>query len=138
MINCAYIFKDNIEILLFRYSNLKNTFSSEDKWELFKDLDQFLYQFNKVIIDFLSQKYPTIAHLKVILLAIKKDLEANNGKDYFLENVAKAILEKFNEYYKRLEKSSHIAAFLNSKYKKYYFSKMIEYEIQSLIRNKLE
>ncbi len=84
MINCAYIFKDNIEILLVRYSNLKNTFSSEDKWELFKDLDQFLYQFNKVIIDFLSQKYLIIAHLRVIVLTIKKDLEANRGEDYLL------------------------------------------------------
>ncbi len=43
MINCTYILKDNIEILLVRHFNLKNTFSSKDEWELFKDLDQFLY-----------------------------------------------------------------------------------------------
>jgi len=103
MINCACILKDYIEMLLVKYQNLKNFFPNEHEWELFKDLDQFLCQFNKATIDFSSQKYSTIAHSRVILLAIKKDLEANNGKDYLLEDVAKAMLEKFNEYYERLE-----------------------------------
>src|SRR6266542_6511296 len=48
------------------------------------------------------------------------------------------MLEKFNKYYERVRESSHIAAFLDSRYKKYCFPEMTEYEIQSPIRNKLE
>ncbi len=138
MINHAYILKHYIKMLLVKHQNLKNFFLNKHEWELFKDLDQFLCQFNEVTIDLLSQKYPTIAHLRVILLAIKKDLEVNNGEDYLLEDIAKAILEKFNEYYERLEEFFHITAFLDSRYKKYCFLEMTEHKIQSPIRNKLE
>src|SRR6266540_2764683 len=48
------------------------------------------------------------------------------------------MLEKFNEYFEKLEESSHIAAFLDPKYKKYCFSEMTDHEIQSPIRKKLE
>ena len=41
MINCACVLKDNIEMLLVRHTNLKDTFSSNDERKLFKDLDQF-------------------------------------------------------------------------------------------------
>ena len=60
---------------------------------MFKDLDQFLCQFNKATIDLSSQKYLTIAHSRVIVLAIKKDLEANRGEDYLLK------YEPFNFWY---------------------------------------
>src|ERR1043165_9257979 len=91
MINHACILKDNIETLLVRHTNLKNTFLSNDEWELFKDLDQFLYQFNEATIVLLSQKYPTIAHSRVIVLAIKQDLEANRGEDYLLKDIAESM-----------------------------------------------
>ena len=94
MINRACVLKDNIEMLLVRNSNLKDTFPSNDEWELFKDLDQFLCQFNEATIDLSSQKYPTIAHSRVIVLAIKKDLEANRGEEYLLKDVAESILGK--------------------------------------------
>ena len=45
---------------------------------------------------------------------------------------------KFNEYYEGLEESTHIAAFLDPRYKKYCFLEMSEHEILSPIRNKLE
>ncbi len=48
------------------------------------------------------------------------------------------MLEKFNEYFEKLEESSHIVAFLDFRYKKYCFSEMADHEIQSLIRKKLE
>ena len=48
------------------------------------------------------------------------------------------MLEKFNEYFKKLEESSYIVAFLDFKYKKYCFSGMADHEIQSPIRKKLE
>ncbi len=61
---------------------------------MFKDLDQFLCQFNEATIDLSSQKYPTIAHSRVIVLAIKKDLEANRGEEYLLKDVAESMLGK--------------------------------------------
>ena len=94
MINRACVLKDNIEMLLVRHTNLKDTFPSNDEWELFKDLDQFLCQFNEATIVLSSQKYPTIAHSRVIVLAIKKDLEANRGEDYLLKDVAESMLGK--------------------------------------------
>src|SRR6266542_6807937 len=48
------------------------------------------------------------------------------------------MLEKFNEYFEKLEESLHIAAFLDPKYKKYCFPEMTDHEIQSPIRKKLE
>ncbi len=48
------------------------------------------------------------------------------------------MLEKFNEYFEKLEESSHIAAFLDPRYKKYCFPEMTDHEIQSSIRKKLE
>ena len=81
-------------MLIVKYTNLKDTFLNNGKWELFKDLDQFLCQFNEVTIDLSSQKYPTIAHSRVIMLAIKKDLEANRGEDYLLKDVAESMLGK--------------------------------------------
>ncbi len=138
MINRACILKDNIEMLLVKHSNLKSFFPNENEWELFKDLDQFLCQFNEATIDLSSQKYPTIAHSRVVLLALKKDLEADYGEDYLLKDIAEAMSEKFNEYFERLEKPSHIAAFLDPRYKKYCFPEMTDREIQSPIRQKLE
>ena len=138
MINRACILKDNIEMLLVKHSNLKNFFPNEGEWELFKDLDQFLCQFNEATVELSSQKYPTIAHSRIILLAIKKDLEVESGEDYLLKDVIKVMLEKFNEYFEKLEESSHIVAFLDLKYKKYCFSNMTDHEILSPIRKKLE
>ncbi len=57
-------------------------------------MDQFLCQFNEATIDLSSQKYPTIAHSRVIVLAIKKDLEANRGEEYLLKDVAESMLGK--------------------------------------------
>src|SRR6266511_3959327 len=94
MINCTCVLKDNIEMLLVRNSNLKDTFPNDDKWKLFKDLDQFLCQFNEATIVLSSQKYPTIAHSRVIVLAIKKDLKANRGEEYLLKDVAESMLGK--------------------------------------------
>ena len=48
------------------------------------------------------------------------------------------MLEKFNEYFEKLEESFHIAAFLDPRYKKYCFPEMTDHEIQSPIRKKLE
>ncbi|CAI2194757.1 12553_t:CDS:2, partial [Funneliformis geosporum] len=116
MINRACILKENIQMLLVKHPKLKDIFPSEYEWELFSDLDQFLYQFNEATIELLSQKYSIITHSRVILLAIKKDLEINYDNDYLLNDVFKTI----------------------SKYKKYCFPKMISYEIQSPIRSLLE
>ena len=49
-----------------------------------------------------------------------------------------AMKIKFNEHYEGLEESTHIAAFLDPRYKKYCFLEMSEHEILSPIRNKLE
>ena len=100
---------------------------------MFRDLDQFLQQFDEVTIDLSSQKYPTIAHLRIILIAIKKDLEFDKRNGYFLENVKAVILEKFNKYYELLKESSHIAAFLDSRYKNYCFPEISDYEIQNYL-----
>ena len=48
------------------------------------------------------------------------------------------MLEKFNNYYEMLENSSHIATFLDLRYKKYCFLTMSEHEIQLPIRNQLQ
>ncbi|CAG8629910.1 3480_t:CDS:2, partial [Funneliformis caledonium] len=83
--------KENIQMLLVKNPKLKDIFPNESDWKLFKDLDQFLYQFNEATIELSSQKYPTVAHSRVILLAIKKDLEIDYGNDYLLNDVVKAI-----------------------------------------------
>ena len=45
---------------------------------------------------------------------------------------------KYNEYYKKLESSSHISAFLDPRYKKYCFPEMQDNEIISPIQKLLE
>jgi hypothetical protein len=138
MINRACVLKEHIQMLLVKHPNLRDFFPNEEEWELFRDLDQFLQQFDEATIDLSSQKYPTIAHSRIILIAIKKDLESDKGDGYLLENVEAAMLEKFNEYYELLEESSHIAAFLDPRYKNYCFPEMSDYEIQLPIKNKLQ
>jgi len=138
MISHACVLKENMQMLLVKNPYLTNFFPNEDEWELFKDLDQFLQQFNEATIELSSQKYPTIAHSRIILIAIKNDLETNKGDEYLLKDVADAMLEKFNNYYEMLENSSHIAAFLDPRYKKYCFLTMSEHEIQLPIRNQLQ
>src|SRR6266498_2087814 len=103
MISHACVLKENMQMLLVKNPYLTNFFPNEDEWKLFKDLDQFLQQFNEATIELSSQKYPTIVHLKIILIAIKNDLETNKGDEYLLKDVADAMLEKFNNYYKMLE-----------------------------------
>ncbi|CAG8577957.1 4792_t:CDS:2 [Funneliformis caledonium] len=68
----------------------------------------------------------------------ESNLEIDYGNDYLLNDVVKAILVKFNNYYNKLEETSHIAAFLDPRYKKYCFSEMTDYEIPIPIRNLLE
>ena len=72
MLNRSCIIKEHIEMLLVRYSNLKNYFPNEEEWELFKDLNEFLQQFDEATIKLSLQTYPTIAHSRIILLSIKK------------------------------------------------------------------
>ena len=138
MINRACILKEHIEMLLVRYSNVRNYFPDEQEWELFKDLDEFLQQFDDATTELSSQTYPTIAHSRIILLSIKKDLEVNRGEESLLNEMINAMKIKFNEYYEGLEESTHIAAFLDPRYKKYCFLEMSEHEILLPIRNKLE
>ena len=138
MINRACYLKEHMEMLLVRYSNVRNYFPVEEEWELFKDLDEFLQQFDDATIELSSQTYPTIAHSRIVLLSIKKDLEINREDEFLLNDMINAMQEKFNEYYERLEESTHIAAFLDPRYKKYCFRGMSEHEILLPIRNQLE
>src|ERR1044072_6659105 len=99
MINRACILKEHIEILLVRYSNVRNYFPDEQEWELFKNLDEFLQQFDDATTELSSQTYPTVAHSRIMLLSTKKGLQVNIGEKSLLHEMIKAMKIKFNEYY---------------------------------------
>ena len=137
MINRAYILKENMQMLGIKYPILNNYMLTEAEWELFYELDQFLEQFNKATIDLSNQSYPTIAHSRIILLAIKIDLFANRSNDSLLNDIIIPMREKFNYYYEVLKESTHIAAFLDPRYKKYCFPDMSEENIFLPVQQKL-
>ncbi|PKK68309.1 hypothetical protein RhiirC2_782427 [Rhizophagus irregularis] len=64
--------------------------------------------FNNATIDLSAQSHSTIAHSRVILLAIKIDLYANRGEDSLLKNVIIPMREKFKTYYEVLKEPTHI------------------------------
>src|SRR6266480_1910723 len=138
MINRACFLKEYIQMALVRSPNLSSYFPEENEWELYKDLNKFLEQFYDATTTLSSQTYPTIAHSRIILLAIKKDLETSRGDESLLKDAINAMKTKYNEYYKKLESSSHISAFLDPRYKRYCFSEMQDNEIISPIQKLLE
>src|SRR6266513_1782414 len=129
MINRACFLKEYIQMALVRSPNLSSYFPEENEWELYKDLDEFLEQFYDATTTLSSQTYPTIAHSRIILLAIKKDLETSRGDESLLKDAINAMKTKYNKYYKKLESSSHISTFLDPRYKRYCFSEMQDNEI---------
>ena len=138
MINRACFLKEYIQMALVRSPDLSSYFPEENEWELYKDLNEFLEQFYDATTTLSSQTYPTIAHSRIILLAIKKDLETSRGNESLLKDAINAMKIKYNEYYKKLESSSHISAFLDPRYKKYCFPEMQDNEIISPIQKLLE
>ena len=138
MINRACILKENISMLAVKYPMLNNYLPMQEEWELFYDLNQFLEPFNNATIDLSAQSYPTIAHSRVILLAIKIDLYVDRGEDSLLKDLIIPMKEKFEAYYEVLKESTHIAAFLDPRYKSYCFPDMNESEILQPIQQKLE
>jgi hAT family C-terminal dimerisation region/Protein of unknown function (DUF 659)/Domain of unknown function (DUF4413) len=138
MINRACILKENIQMLLVRYPNLNDYMLFDTEWELFHDLDQFLEQFNIATLDLSTQSYPTIAYSRVILLSIEIELNTNRGDECLLNNVIISMKDKFNYYYEILKESTHIAAFLDPRYKNYCFPNMSETNILLPIQRNLE
>jgi hypothetical protein len=138
MINRACTLKENISMLTVKHSILNNYLPTQMEWELFHDLNQFLEQFDNATIDLSAQSYPTIAHSCVILLAIKIDLYAGRGEDSLLNSMIIPMKEKFKTYYEVLKESTHVAAFLDPRYKSYCFPDMSDNEILQPIQQKLE
>ncbi|CAB5346432.1 unnamed protein product [Rhizophagus irregularis] len=125
-------------MLAVKYPNLNNNMPTQLEWELFHDLNQFLEPFNNATIDLSTQSYPTIAHSRVILLAIKIDLYVDRGEDSLLKDLIIPMKEKFETYYEVLKESTHIAAFLDPRYKSYCFPEMSDEDILQPIQLKLE
>ncbi|CAB5353650.1 unnamed protein product [Rhizophagus irregularis] len=138
MVNRACILKDSISMLAVKYPILNNYLPTQLEWELFHDLNQFLEPFDKATIDLSAQSYPTIAHSRVILLAIKIDLYVDRGEDSLLKDLVVPMKEKFETYYEVLKEPTHIAAFLDPRYKSYCFPEMNDNEILQPIQQKLE
>jgi len=138
MINRVCILKENIQMLAVKYPNLNDYLPTQTEWELFHDLDQFLETFNKATIDLSTQSYPTIAHSRVILLAIKVDLYVDRGEESLLNELIIPMKEKLENYYETLKEPTHIAAFLDPRYKNYCFPEMSNDEILLPIQQKLE
>ena len=138
MLNRACILKEKIQMLAVKYNTLNSFLPTLTEWELFNDLDQFLEPFNKATIDLSTQSHPTIGHSRVILLAIKIDLDADRGQDSLLKDMIEPMKEKFTSYYEILKGLSHIAAFLDPRYKNYCFPNMSDDEVLLPIRQKLE
>ncbi|CAB4381189.1 unnamed protein product [Rhizophagus irregularis] len=125
-------------MLAVKYPILNNYLPTQLEWELFHDLNQFLEPFDKATIDLSAQSYPTIAHSRVILLAIKIDLYVDRGEDSLLKDLVVPMKEKFETYYEVLKEPTHIAAFLDPRYKSYCFPEMNDNEILQPIQQKLE
>ncbi|CAB4492724.1 unnamed protein product [Rhizophagus irregularis] len=137
MINRASVLKENILMLAVKHPILNNHLPTQVEWELFHDLNQFLESFNNATIDLSAQSRPTIAHSRVILLTIKIDLYADRGEDSLLKDVIIQMREKFETYYEVLKEPTHIAAFLDPRYKSYCFPEMSDNEILQPIQQKL-
>ena len=138
MINRACILKENIQMLAVKYSNLNNFLPNQTEWELFHDLDSFLESFYNATNDLSTQSYPTIAHSRIILLAIKIDLYIDRGQESLLNDIINSMKEKFDIYYEILKEITHISAFLDPRYKNYCFPEMSNEDILSPIQQKLE
>ena len=138
MLNRAVLLKEKIQMLAVKYSALNTYLPNIVEWELFSDLDQFLEAFNKATIDLSTQSYPTIGHSRIILLAIKIDLYVDRGQDCLLKDMIDPMKEKFESYYEILKGLSHVAAFLDPRYKNYCFPDMNDEEVLLPIRQKLE
>ena len=138
MLNRAVLLKEKIQMLAVKYSALNTYLPNIVEWELFSNLDQFLEAFNKATIDLSTQSYPTIGHSRIILLANKIDLYVDRGQDCLLKDMIEPMKEKFESYYEILKGLSHVAAFLDPRYKNYCFPDMNDDEVLLPIRQKLE
>ncbi|CAG8706043.1 15184_t:CDS:1, partial [Dentiscutata heterogama] len=88
-------------------------------------------------IELSSQTYPKIAHVQIILLALRTELESDKGNNFLLQHVFNIMLYKHIEYFNLITESLHISAFLDPRYKKYCFSTINSKEILAPIRKKI-
>ncbi|CAG8631490.1 4121_t:CDS:2, partial [Scutellospora calospora] len=137
MVKRACLLYESIEMLLVKYSNLKTYMPNEEDWKIYKNLVDLLKQFYEATIELSSQTYPTIAHVQIILLSLRNDLESKKDINFSLHYVNDAMLYKYIEYFNLITESLHISAFLDSRYKKYCFPNMTDEEILIPIRQKI-
>lgn len=95
-----------------------------------------LSQFDIATIELSGQRYPTIAHARVVLLGLLVDLNQNQN-NYDLDDVLLAIRDKIQDYWEQLDQITHIAAFFDPRYKTIAYHGLSKDEILTPIRDKL-
>src|SRR5437588_12215600 len=81
--------------------------------------------------------YPSMAHVRVVFLGLKAHLEENRGVDYLLKDVIIAIQAKLAIYWSQLENASHVAIFLDPRFKHICFPDLTIEELLTQIITRL-
>ncbi|GBC48818.1 zinc finger BED domain-containing protein RICESLEEPER 2-like [Rhizophagus irregularis DAOM 181602=DAOM 197198] len=139
MIERALEIKPLLAHLVSNLQTLTNNWPTEEKWEILADLLELLAPFALITKVISASSYPTIGEVKWLFFGIKNHLEKSRNDDYKLQAQINEMKRVFNNYFGQFNKSLHIPAFFDPRYKKSSYGNMSREEvfqpIQELMAN---
>lgn len=129
MIERALKIKSQLAHLVSNHQTLINNWLiTEEEWEILNDLLELLALFALITKVISALSYPTISEVKWLFLEIKNQLEKSRS-DYNLQAQVDEMKRIFNNYFEQFNKSLHIPAFFDPKYKKISYRNMTQEDI---------
>ena len=127
MIERALEIKSFLAHLTSNLSTLTENWPTESEWKILEDLLELLAPFAMTTKVISASSYPTIGEVKWLFLGIKYHLE--NFENHTLQIQINAIKHVFNNYFEQFNKSLHIPAFFDPRYKQIIYENMTREEI---------
>jgi len=127
MIERALEIKSFLAHLTSNLSTLTENWPTESEWKILEDLLELLAPFAMITKVISASSYPTIGEVKWLFLGIKYHLE--NFENHTLQIQINAMKRVFNNYFEQFNKSLHIPAFFDPRYKQIIYENMTREEI---------
>ncbi|CAG8692005.1 26065_t:CDS:2 [Dentiscutata erythropus] len=120
MLKRLLVLKEYLDIIILRHSLLQDLYLTQSEWDYITSLVKLLDQFEVATKELSAQNYPTIAHVRIILLSICNDLKTYSINAN-LKEVSAAIYGKLQNYWQHIDEIAHVAAFLDPPIKSFVF-----------------
>jgi hAT family C-terminal dimerisation region/Domain of unknown function (DUF4413) len=129
MIERALEIKPLLVHLISNLQSLSNNWPTDEEWEILTNLLELLAPFALITKVISASSYPTIGEVKWLFLGIKNHLEKPRSDDYSLQEQINEMKRVFNNYFRQFNKSLHIPAFFDPRYKKISYGNMSREDI---------